>query len=165
MASTGPNTTQPLSSFICPSVTLSPSFVNLFLWHLTLNCQSMFIYPFVTVFSLPLALSLFFLSSETLLFLSVHSLPRFIYHSLSLPLSLPRSIPLSYPQQVQNNLSGVDQIFQAHMDRTDGHKSWVFWSAHPGFFKLCVVRKSSMELAYEILLLYLQFHAKSLAFL
>lgn len=96
------------------------------LYHLTLNCQSMFIYPLSLYSPRLLRPSLFFLSSHPLLFyLYAHCLILFIALALPLPLPLllPHSIPLSHPQQVQNNISGVDQIFQAHMDSTDGHKS------------------------------------------
>lgn len=107
---------------------LSLSFVSLFFVASHTQLSVYVHIPFVPVFSLPLALSLslFVLPFiPSIAFLFVRSLPRFIYHSLSLslPPSLPRSIPLSRPQQVQNNISGVDQIFQAHMDSTDGHKS------------------------------------------
>lgn len=80
----------------------------------------------------------------------------FICISLSLPLSLPSSISQSLPQQAQSYISGVDQIFQAHMDSTDGHKSWVFLK--------CPCRDLQIvEPVDEISLFHLQFHAKSLS--
>lgn len=114
----------------------------------------MFIYYHVPVFLLSLAFSLFFLLSHPLLF--------YLYCPC-LFFFLPPTIPQSLPEQAQSYISVVDQIFQAHMDSTDRHKSWAFWSAHAGFFRVRVVRrKSAMKPVYKIPLFYLQFHAKSL---
>lgn len=79
-------------------------------------------------------------------------------------LFLAPSIPRSFFEQAQSYISGVNQIFQAHMDSTDRHKSWAFWSAHAGFFRVLVVRrKSSVDPMHKIPVFYLQFHAKSLS--
>lgn len=142
---------------------LSP-FVSLFFFSIPHSIVSLCSYTPTSLFSprLLLLLSSFFHPIHCFCSCNLHA--SFLYQSLSLPLSLPPSIYLSLPQQAQSYISGVDQIFQAHMDSTDRHKSWVFWSAHAGFFSLLVVsRKNSVEPVYEIPPFYLQFHTKSLS--
>lgn len=167
MASTGPNTTQSLYSFICPSVTLSLSHLLTSFCGISHSIVSLCSYTPLSLCSLCLLLTLcsFFYPNHCF---SICALPASFYLSHSLAPSFAASLHPSilYPagaEQPQWSWSDIPSTYS--MDSTEGHKSWVFWSAHPGFFKFYIVRKGSMELMYEVPLLYLQFHAKYLAFL
>lgn len=168
MASTGPNNTQPLSSFICPSFTLSliypPRFCTIS--HSIVSLCSYTLCPYILPASCTLLCSFY----HPIHCFSICTLTASFYLSLSLShsRSLFCCLTLSlYPIPSRCRTTSVELIrYSRHIwTALTGINHECFWSAHTGFFRLLVVCECALKAAYEVPYFCLHFHAKSLTIL